>query len=230
MCSVVTACPQPWLWSVGLEWMLPEGQAWGFVILFALCPAPPGWRLTQSFVGPGLRRMLPALLTPLTSQEDSSSQSFPNGWRSRCCSADTIADELLKILHYYSALSLSLPLPCPAPGFQGPWLSLRDAWRPQQQRQAFPFPPAKWPPADVTAGRRRWFSPGLGVSHRGSRSCFRELVQTCQCSEVFISRNGWRGICRLPGILVRGDVLEVCTFRMTSGPWTASSPGERVTG
>lgn len=41
MCSVVTACPQPWLWSVGLEWMLPEGQAWGFVILFALCPAPP---------------------------------------------------------------------------------------------------------------------------------------------------------------------------------------------
>lgn len=83
----------------GREWELPEGRAPGSVILFALCPVPPA-DAHSKLCGPAGAQRFPfpsALLTPLTSQEDSSSGSFPKGLGCGC-SADTIADELLKIL------------------------------------------------------------------------------------------------------------------------------------
>lgn len=111
----------------------------------------------------------PRLPSLLTSREDGSSQSFPSGPR-YCCSADTVADELLKILHYYSVPSLSLLTPCPAPGLQGPWLSLRDAWSPlARKRQPFPGAPQSAPPRRRRSGSwpevRTWVPHPAGAGH-----------------------------------------------------------------
>lgn len=148
-----------------------------------------------------------ALLTPLTSSEDNSSQSFPNGLHCRCCSADTIADELLKILHYYSVLSLSLLPSCPAPGFRGPWLSLRNACRPQPSRAGFSTPSLKVAPTGAAAGQRHWVSPRAGGSHtRAPDPALGRTQGACAGTSVlrglYIKKWLERDLC-LPGVLVR---------------------------
>lgn len=117
----------------------------------------------------------------------------------RGCSADTMADELLKILHYYSVLSLSLLPPCPAPGLRGLWLSLRNAPRPPSRgRPPLPLP---------LQGRplQKWQLAGRGVvvSHPGPGTraagfltpLWQDSGGCCGCvGAQVLSRPGWSGV------------------------------------
>lgn len=158
----------------------------------------------------------PWLLSLLTSWEDNSSPSFPNGSHYRCCSADTVADELLKTLHYYSALSLPPPsLPCPRLA-RPTAVTEKCLEAPSQAEAAFstpPLPPQSVFPTEVEAGRRQWVPP----RPRGSRTRvpapasaeLGELQRACGCSGVFLSRHGCSGILALEtlwGVHAAGDV------------------------
>lgn len=158
-----------------------------------------------------------AVLTPLPSQWLGRRflTKFSQWVALRGCSADTVADELLKILHYYSAPSLSLLPPCPAPGLRGPWLSLRNARRPPARRRPpLPHTPPRASPAEVAAGR------GGGVPPRPGDSCcwvpdptpagLRGLLWVCGCAG---SLKTWLE-CRLTS----GDTSEACPLQMMSGP------------
>ena len=69
---------------------------------------------------------------------------------------------------------------------------------PAEQRQAFPLPPSKGPPQRRQLARGTGSHPGLGILVPGLPTRLsaepQELVQAFQCSEVFLSRSGWRQI------------------------------------